>query len=233
MENENQKTEAKYDAKANQRYEFEVSENGEKFDTAHIIKPLTEERYLEYLKSVKVEDGEAETVENVKQKSAELWDDLITEVEDFELKESETLQTAVAVDEKIEVVSNFLAVAIVKTEKKANRKRSSNQKEELAITSEAYFNGLPVQQSHKLKARSDEWQVKFDRIQRKRFKKEITEGLRREPKIEYVPQDEKIGELYDEMLIESTGFENNETPLRFKTAVIYEVFKSKFNSEKK
>ena len=50
------------------------------------------------------------------------------------------------------------------------------------------------------------WQKKYHRILQKRFKTEVTKGLRRQPKVEYVPQDENLAKLYDEMFVSSEGF---------------------------
>jgi hypothetical protein len=96
------------------------------------------------------------------------------------------------------------------------------------VITEAYFNGEVVQQQHFLRPTTDELTKKYARIQAKRFKQEKVGGLRRKPKVEYVPQDARIGELYDEMSIEMTGFTRTGTfpdvPLRFKTFVIHHIF---------
>ena len=74
------------------------------------------------------------------------------------------------------------------------------------------------------------------RIQSKRFKEEKVGGsLKRKKSIRYVPQDEAIGQLYDEIAISVEGFprpDPMDVPLRFKTAVIHEMFASRLDPKK-
>ena len=101
------------------------------------------------------------------------------------------------------------------------------------VTTECFFNGEVISQIHVLTATTFELEKKYERIQSKRLKQEKITGLRnRKPKIEYIPQDDKLGGLYDDILVSVTGFGTafehlNETytvPLRFKVAVINYIF---------
>lgn len=224
-----------YDATAKQRFAFEVTENGEKFDTAHVLKPLSDERYLAFVGSVNgasLDVSEAEIEAQANKAACELWDDLIEEVEDFELEENQTLQTEIKSDEKREVILKFLAVAVVEPEKKAGGKRRSVSAETQVITTEMYFGDDPTSQKHTLAATTDEWRKKYRRIMAKRYKKEPTKGLSRPAKTKYIPQDKVIGELYEEMMIEASGFTNDTIPLRVKTTVLAFVFASRFDEKK-
>ena len=68
------------------------------------------------------------------------------------------------------------------------------------------------------------------------MRREGPAGLRRKPRVEYIPQDEKLGELYDEMAIETTGFHRTGTspdvPLRFKVLVVNYIFAPTLDQKK-
>jgi hypothetical protein len=224
--------EVKYNANANQRYEYEVTQNGERFDTAHLFKPISDERYLQWMKSWDIKstsDGEAD--EKYSEATSQLWDDLIIEVENIDLVEN--WKELIPLDEKLEAIANYLAVAISeKGEKNAGKRSLAPSETELVIT-EAYFNQKVTSQKHFIKtANREEFRKKYHRIQQKRFKQEKIGGLRRQPKITVVPQDEKIGQLYDEMISSYEGFEENINPLRFKTTVIHSLFGSVLDAKK-
>ena len=220
-----------YDADARQRYEFEVAENGQKYDTAHIYEPLEESRFISFLHSIKARGNEQQQEENEIEVKSLLWDDLVSDVENIE-KTTDDWKSLIDYSEKQESLEKYLSVAIVEPETKAAGKRQLVQTE--TITTECYFNyPNSVTQTHKLKKKTDEWRRKYARIKAKIWKVEQTKGLRRDPKIEYVPQDEKFGELYDELLIETTGFKDDIIPLRFKTAVVHDLFSTKLNEAEK
>lgn len=221
-----------YDAELNQRYEFEVAENGNRYDTAHILKPISDERYLAFVKSIELTESESEIAKRAKEASVKLWADLIVEVENISINENENLSEIIETDEKVKVINDFLAVAVIPAEKNAGERQGRRKEEVQTVKTEMFFSGLPVQQTHTLKATSDEWRKKFDQIQKNRFKQEKTKGLSRKAKIEYFPQDEAIANLYGEMQIETRGFENQNCPIRVKTAVIYDIFASRFDEKK-
>ena len=129
-----------------------------------------------------------------------------------------------------------MAVAIVEPEgRKGGKLRLGELQAEQTIVTEVWFNGQVVQQQHVLKPKTLEWEKKFERIQKKRFREEKIKGLhRRKPTIEFIPQDDKIGELYDEMVIDALGFAATapgRVPLRFKTLVINYVFAPKLDQK--
>lgn len=229
-ETENKVKPVLFDARATQRIAFEVRQDNEKYDAAHNLKPLSDERYLEFVRAVDISATAEDVAAQTKTAAESLWTDLIGEVENFELSEGEELKDAIEFGEKSQVLSVFLACVAVEPDKTTG-KRKSVKSDRQTITTEMLFNGLPIAQTHVLQASSDEWRKKFDRIQRKRFKEEPTKGLRREPKFIYTSQDEAVGALYDEMLIESSGFAHD-TPLRAKTTVVYYAFASTFDAKK-
>lgn len=223
-----------YDAKATQRQEFEVTENGAKYDTAHVYQPLDDPRYLEFVKSFKLKGDGKEINENETEAYTTLWDDLCTEVENFDAEGEENWKSLIDSSEKTESLINFLAVAVVEPETKSDGKRRAAAITTETIITEAFFNyPNTCQQTHVLKKKTDDWKKKYDHIKRKQWRQEATKGLRREPKIEYVPQNEAFGALYDEMFISSEGFKDNVTPLRFKTTVIHHIFGGSKLDEKK
>lgn len=230
-----------YDAHAKQRLEFDVTEGNEIFDTAHHYEPLSDERYLVFLKSIKAKGNDKEVDDYQLEANTALWNDLVKEVENFEAPADFTgeWKTLIGYAEKRDSLTNFLAVAIVEPETKSSGKRQGVVSDTQTITTEAYFNFPNIsQQTHTLKKKpedgdSSEWQKKYDRIQARRFRQEPTRGLRRAPKIEYIPQDEAIGRLYDEMFVSQTGFKDGVIPLRFKTTVIHYLFGGSTLDEKK
>jgi hypothetical protein len=138
--------------------------------------------------------------------------------------------------EKRDSLTDFLAVAVVEPDVADTGKRKLWQMTTEVITTEAFFNGNPIQQTHTLKKKPEngdggEWQKKYDWIQARRFRQEPTKGLRRSPKVEYVPQDEALGRLYDEMFVSQTGFKDGIIPLRFKTTDLHYKFGSKLDEK--
>ncbi len=223
-----------YDAAAKQRLPFDVDENGTKYDTAHIFDHLTDERFIQFLKEARIK-GDAEDVEeNELEITVNLWNDLVTEVENIEVEDGADWKSLIDSQEKADAMERYLAVAIVEEEEKAAGRRKLSAHTNETVITEAFFNGKPVQQTHRLEKKRDEWKKKYNRIQANRFQPEQTKGLRRSPKIKLVPQDENIGKLYDEQFIEQTGFVNGNIPLRFKTRVIHYLYGgSKLDDAKK
>lgn len=236
----NQETEQKnsgeniiYDADASQRYEFEVVEGGARYNTAHRFEPLSEERYVQHIKSARAQGNEQDVDENILETVVELWNDLIVEVENIETEPGEDWKSVIDSTEKQEALNSFLTVAIVEPEIVTGGKRKLSVNSTEKVITEAFFNGEPIQQTHVLQKKRDEWQKKYDRIEARRFQQEPTKGLRRKPQIKYFAQDEGIGKLYDEQFIEQTGFANGKIPLRFKTRVIHYLYGSSKLGEKK
>lgn len=209
-----------YDADATQRYEFSVIENGEKFDSAHIFKPLSDERYLQYAKSIKAEGNADDTDSNELEKACELWDDLIESVENLET-DGDDFRKHIDFAEKTEMLQKFLAVAIYEPETASNGKRRGVSKHVKVIT-ECYFNYEPIRQTHVLEiADKIELAKKYEKIKSKQFQSEQVRGLNKlKPKLKFVPQTEKFAELYDEIFVSAEGFKNNRIPMRFKIRVL-------------
>jgi hypothetical protein len=227
---------SQYDATANNRFEYEVRhDDGLKYDTAHIYKPLSDERYLQWIREFKVKGNEEDVSEESREASVRLWDDQILEVENIEYPEGADWKALIDPQQKIESLNDFLAVAIVDDDAKASGKiRLGVENPTQTVTTEAFFNGELVRQKHTFKKKSFEHEKKYSLIQSKRFKQEVVKGLhKRKPKIAYIPQDEKIGELYDELLISSEGFADGNIPLRFKTTVVHSIFASELQNAKK
>lgn len=214
-----------YDANAVQRVEFTVIEAGEKFDTAHIWNALSNERYLKYTNAVKgVVQSDDDTEEKLEEATIALWNDTVKEVENLDLAEGQDFRDVIDRDEKRVSTDDFLSVAVVEPEVVSTGKRRGTLNDAQIITTEALFNGKPVRQTHKLVAKSHELSKKYERIRRKSIKAEPTRGLRVKAKLEFIPQTEAFAALYDEMLIEATGFKLNVIPIRFKVRVVNEIF---------
>lgn len=218
-----------FDAAVEQRFVFDVVEGGAKYETAHRFRPLDDERYVQYIKDFNVKadetDGSAEATEEISEASVKLWDDLILEVENIEVEGDQDFRELIDYKEKSEGINSLLAVVVLPPEA-ANGKRKLSKQNEMVVVTEAYFNGQPVQQTHRLQAKTLEWEKKFNRIAARQYKEESTKGLRKKRSFTYVPQDEAFGKLYDEMKIEAVVFVGDIIPLRFKTVVMDYVFAS-------
>lgn len=223
-----------YDANAQQRFEFEVTEGGVKYDTAHLYQPLSESRYIEFLHSIKAKGNEREAEENEIEVKTALWNDLVSDVENLDKGGLDNWKDLIDYGEKRESLEKYLSVAVVEPETKSTGMRQLINNDVDVVTTEAFFN-FPnvVTQTHKLKKKNDDWRRKYSRIKQRVWKVEQTKGLRRDPKVEFVPQDEAFGGLYDEMKIEATGFKDNIIPLRFKVRVIHYIFDDSKLDEKK
>lgn len=225
-----------FDASASQRFEYTVSEGGSRYKTAYKFSAFDDERYLRWKKAVKIKGDDKEIEENTRQEGAKFWDDIIIEVENIAVPDGEDFRKLIPVSEKIESLNNLLAVAIYEGETETGVRQLGVQTE-LRVVTECFWNGQEtiLRQIHTLRGTPDELEEfakKYARIQAKRFKEEITKGLRRKPKIEFVPQDEAIGKLYDEMFVKQEGFADGIIPLRFKTYVIHSIFSDKLNEKK-
>lgn len=227
-----QKPKPVYNANVRNRFDFDVREGVKKYETAHVFEPLSDERYLKWLRDFHIKGNEDDVSEEAREASVSLWDDQIFKVEKIEYPEGAEWKTLIPSSEKIEAINAFLAVAIGEDieEVKGNRVLGVDQTQ--TILTETFFNGEVATQSHVLRASSLELEKKFSRIQAKRFKQEKVGGLRRKAKIEFVPQDEKLGELYDEMFVSQEGFADGKIPLRFKTTVLGHLFSEKLDQKK-
>lgn len=218
-----------YDADAPQRFAFDVTENGEKFETAHVFKALTDEKYLEYVKGINASADEDDSESNESEILAKLWREQIQAVENLEVEEGKDFRDVVDTEtEVVPSIKNFLAVVVVETEKigTGKRKGTTAAASTEIVTTEAYFNGAPVRQTHVLKSKksNEEFSKKYARIEKNQWKTEITKGLRRQPKVEFFPQIEAKAALYDQMCISTTGFAGDKIPVRFKSVVVDHIF---------
>lgn len=233
-----------YDANARNRFEYEVNHNGQKYDIAPVFGPLEDERYMQWVRDLKVKGSQGgDATDESREATVALWDDVILEVENVEYPEGAEWKSLIDSGTKLESMNDLLAVAIVEPEETVKSKLVLGKVDAThTVITEAWFNGEPVQQEHILKTKSFELEKKYERIMSKRIREEKTRGLhRRKAQIEYVPQDEKIGELYDEMCVSVSGFISSPTettlgfgkavPLRFKTLVINYIFAPKLDAK--
>jgi hypothetical protein len=223
-----------YDADARNRFDFTVREGVKQYDTAHIYEPLGDERYLQWLKEFKVKGNEDDVDEESREASVRLWDEQIFDVANIEYPDDADWRSLIPASEKIEGINSFLAVAIAEDIEKVEGKRQLGSADHtITVRTETFFNGDIAMQTHELRPTSLELEKKYSRIQGKRFKQEKIGGLRKKKaKIEFLPQDKRIGELYDEMFVSSTGFANGKIPLRFKTTVIHHLFAETLDQKK-
>lgn len=221
-----------YDADARNRFPFEVREGVNLYDTAHIFEPLSDERYMQWLREFKMRGNEDMLDEESREATCRLWDDLIFEVEKVTVPDGKDIRDVIPPAEKIEAISALMAVAIGADIRKADGSRSFDENATQTVATEAYFNGEIAVQTHVLKQAGLEWQKKYARINARRFKQEKVGGLRRQPKLEYVPQDHRFGELYDEMIVSTEGFAGGKIPLRFKVVVIEHLFGERLSQKK-
>jgi hypothetical protein len=221
-----------YDADARNRFEFDVREGVEKYETAHVFNPVSDERYMQWLREWKIKGTEEMMDEEGREAGCRLWDDLIFQVEKIEFPEGVDFRPLISSQEKLEALQQYLAVAIGADIVKVKGNRQLGDAATQTVVTEAWFNGEVSKQTHVMKRVAVEWQKKHSRIAAKEFKKENIGGLRRQPKVEYVPQEHRYGELYDEMCVSREGFANDKIPLRFKTIVISHLFGERLSQKK-
>lgn len=225
---------ALYRTEASQTFEYIVEQNSEEFETAHVFRGFTDQEYLAWIAGwdVKVKaDGEAD--QKYSEATCKFWDAICESVKNIDCSESDW-KAYIPASEKLESIGNLLAVAIRTETASGVRKLGASDTQK--VLTEAYFSGMKpenvVVQTHVLTLLNrEEFRKKYNRIQRKRFKQEKIGGLRKQPSVVVVPQDEAVGQLYDEMCLETTGFEGA-VPLRFKTTVIDHIFDSALNEKK-
>lgn len=217
-----------YDARANQRFAFEITEGGEKFRTAHIFKPLTDERYIKFLKDTKIRGEKDKLEQEVNAAQISLWRDLIDSIENVDVAVDTDFRDLVDADvEMIPAINAFLPVSIWEPDTTSDGKRTLGGN--LVVTTEALFSGQLVYQKHTLKRKTDEFAKMYDRLVDNEYRREKIGGLRREVAMEYHPQAKARGELYDKMFVSVEGFAGSkatDVPLRFKTVVINSIFQA-------
>lgn len=213
---------ASYDARSENRFEYDIERDGLTYSVAHVFGPLTDDRYLQWLGDLNIRGEDEEISETAREASVKLWDELIVRLEGVEFDEGLNWKDYIPAGEKIAAINDLFAVAINTTQKKAAGKLRLDPKADsnVVIRTEAYRNGEILIQTHTLRQPSFEDEKNYSRIQARRIRTEQTRGLRRKPKVEYVPQDARIGELYDSLVISSEGFTGG-IPLRFKTTVVH------------
>jgi|GEM_PF-6094515 len=222
---ESENTSQIYNMHAQNRFEFEIERDGQSYDVPQTFKPLSDERYIQWLNDLSVRsNANGEVEEKAREATAKLWDDVIADVENIDYDEGTDYRPLFAAADKIEAMNNFLAVSVVSNDGTRGRLRLGAASETQVVRTECWFNGEIVEQTHVLRTKTFELEKEYDRIQAKRTKRETTRGLRRQAKVEYIPQDEALGKLYDSMSVSVDGFTDGEIPLRFKTLVMNYVF---------
>lgn len=216
------------------RFDYVVTENGRKYDIGHIFDPITDERYVQYLNDFKIVGDEDNINEEGREAAVRLWDDLINSVAGITFSEGVDWKAHFPVAEKTTAIADLLAVAIADDDAhdadSAPDTREIGPKTEQVVFTEAMFNGHILKQRHVLKQATFEDEKKYAWIAGKRFKATAVRGFRKKNRVEYIPQDEAFGELYDELLKSVTGFAGDTVPLRFKTAVIHHVFANRIEA---
>lgn len=222
-----------YDPSAKNRFVFEIKEGGFAYDVAFVFGPMDDDdRYLTWLKEFKIKGTEEDVQEESREASIRYWDDVIDSVE-MDFPEGENWKQLVTEDEKLHSLKHALAVAISDDVEKAKGKLTRTAVTDTqAVITECWYGGDVVRQTHVMRGKTRELEKKYARIEQKRFKQEQIGGLRRKARVEYVVQDHRVGELYDEMLVSVTGFAGDKVPLRFKTAVVHAMFTSEIDQKK-
>lgn len=217
-----------FDPAAENRFEYSVTEDGQRYDVAHVFDAVSDERYLQYLNEFKISGDEDDVKEEGREASVRLWDELISRVDGIKYDDDTDWRSFFPANEKIQGVADLLAVAIDDgSDAPASGPRTIGPKIEQTVITECMSNGDVLRQKHVLRVPTFELEKKYARIAGKRFKREQTRGFRKKTTVTYIPQDKAFGELYDEMAISTYGFVGNVVPLRFKTAVMHYVFASK------
>lgn len=98
------------------------------------------------------------------------------------------------------------------------------------VMTECYFNGKPSEQTHIVKKTIDS-SSRYALLAQKQMTRADGKGLDSAPIFTFHPQDEAKGEIYDEILIEKTGFASW-VPLRFKTLVVDRIHSSGVKQKK-
>lgn len=223
-----------YDAALRNRLSFDYKHSdGLIYDIRPLYEPLSDDRYLQWLREFNLSGNENQVDESSREASAKLWDELVAEVGNIEYPEDTDWKGFFDNQSKVDMISRFLAVAIADSLETATGKLVFGATaENRVIVTECWVNDEIAQQRHELRPKSTELEKKFARILSKRFKQEKVGGLRRKPKIQYVPQDHLIAELYDDLKVSAEGFANDVIPMRFKTLVMDEYFASKVAEKK-
>ncbi len=226
-------TEEIYDPTAHNRFEFEIRANGGIYDVAFVFGEVSDERYLRWLKDFNVSGTEDSVDENSREATVDLWNDIVVRAENVEYDDDADWKALIDPQDKIDSINPLLAVAIVEPEEKRREKLRLGAVENITVITEAWQNGTTVQQTHKLRPKTLELEKKFSRIRARRLQQaKIGGSLKRKAPIRYIPQDEAIAALYDEMLVSVSGFANETVPLRFKTAVVDSLFASRLDPKK-
>lgn len=224
-----------YDATAKQRFPFQIKEDGELIETAHIFKPVDDAKHLDYLREVvKVRDGER-TDKTLTDLTVEFWrEHLIDSIENLETEEGADFRDIPDSEEEITPLTvSYLTVVVKPATVAEKRKRSPIKSKSQTIITQAYFNGEVCEQKHILQ-KGDEWKKKYNRIQRSQYVEDKNnKDENGEAKLKFVPAYEDKLSLYDEMMIETHGFANDIIPARFKLTAIDGAFGSPIVDAKK
>lgn len=215
----NEPTPTLYDGSVRQRIAIEVEEGSEVFQTAHLIGPMTEARFIEFLDSADLSSDDMDVMlAELNDATRELWRGLKPELENIEVPANEDIRDLIPFEEIEQVMSAFLNVRVVPHKSDGIRRLSAAAP--VTIETVALLNGRPLKQTHKLKRKTDELRKKYEHIYRT-GENAPTQSERALAK----------GKLYDEMKVEVTGFKGA-IPLRFKTIVIDHHFRPAIDAKK-
>jgi hypothetical protein len=223
-----------FDAEARNRLEFTVREGVKQYETAHVFEPISDDRYIQWQREFKIKGNEDNVSEEAREASVRLWDDIIFAVEKVKFPEDTDFRQWIPPLEKVGAIRDLLAVAISEDiEEVTDDRVFGNESKTVNVGTESFFNGDIAMQIHVMRPVSLELEKIYSRIKGKQYKQEKIGGLRnRKAKIEYVPVDDKFGELYDDMFVSADGFAGGKIPLRFKTTVVHHLFSEKLDQKK-
>lgn len=217
---------ALYDAKSKNTFPTTLRRGSSSYDVVFTFGELTDDRYKQWIGDLRVRGNADEVDEEIHEANCKLFDDLILSIDGVEYEQGADWKALFPDDAKSEAIKLFLAVAIAEDADAADAKFSlAEQPKSQFVVTECWLHGEVAQQSHELKVITHEMRKQYEAIQSKRFRRPKIGGLSKmKTKVEFVPQDAKIGEFYDSLHISTDGFAGNVVPLRFKTVVIHHLF---------
>ena len=183
-----------YDAAAVQRIPFEVTVGSVRFETAHIINPITDEEQLDAI-AERGDDGPEEAMRKI-------WRDHVKSVENTTFDGD--FRDAIDESEIDSAILGYMFVGILKPQKVSTGVRDLSGA--VTIKTQASFNGKLLEQTHTLRRRTDELRKKYDAI---------WDDANTDPR----ERAKAMKSLYGQIMTKVEGFKGNRVPLRFMVRV--------------
>lgn len=206
-------TQSLYDGAAQQRIPLEVIEGSERFETAHLMQPVTDARFLEFADAVDMtKDDILEIRDDLSAATRELWKELVRSVENVDAGDGD-FRELIESDEIDQVMEAMMQVLVIPTAGSGVRKLGAT----VTVKTTAFFGGRLLTQTHRLKRKTDELRKKYDQL----FQADDAG----KPKL---TQSERIlakAKLYDEISTGTEGFAKGKVPVRFKSVVVDNYFR--------